>query len=83
MHAGGCLCVCAHVYVYSHTHKKHSLTKYKCIYIQMGKTPISSIEIVSVNSQILSNLNNKNRSYQSQYKERIILSHFTAHFNIK
>lgn len=65
-------CVCAHVYVYSHTHIKHSPTKYKCIYIQMGKTPIASIEIVSINNQTLSNLNYKNRSHQSQYKEGII-----------
>lgn len=77
------VCVYAHIYVYSHARIKHNPTKYKCIYTQMGKTPIFSVETVSVNNQILSNLNNKNRSHQSKYKEGIILSPLSVLFNIE
>lgn len=72
--------VCVHMHdVCSHECLKHSPANYKCIYNRMGKTPIFSIEI---NRQILSNLSDKNRSHQSQYKEGILLPPFTMHFNI-
>lgn len=75
--------VYAHIYVYSHARIKHNPAKYKCIYIQMGKTPVFSVEIVSLNNQILSNLNYKNRSHQRKFKEGIILSPLSLLFSIK